>query len=72
MIRHDVRPAFVTVSTTEIADRAYAIFVGRGCQHGFDREDWFQAEVELTTPPAVSTARASKRPPTRGQSQTLD
>ena len=31
----------------EIASRAYEIFQSRGCQHGRDVEDWFQAESQL-------------------------
>lgn len=30
-----------------IAQRAYELFDMRGCEHGHDREDWFQAELEL-------------------------
>ena len=31
----------------EIARRAYEIFESRGCQHGRDVDDWFQAEAQL-------------------------
>ncbi len=31
-----------------IALRAYERFVARGCQHGYDVEDWLGAERELT------------------------
>ncbi len=30
-----------------IARRAYEKFLARGCQHGFDQEDWLAAEQEL-------------------------
>lgn len=30
-----------------IEKRAYELFVQRGCQHGYDREDWFQAEHDV-------------------------
>jgi DUF2934 family protein len=30
-----------------IARRAYEIFEGRGCQHGFDLDDWTAAEKEF-------------------------
>jgi DUF2934 family protein len=30
-----------------VARRAYEIFEKRGCQHGFDQEDWVAAEKEL-------------------------
>ncbi len=33
---------------TEIARRAYEIFLGRGGNDGHDLEDWLQAEAELT------------------------
>ena len=32
----------------EIRNRAYEIYVGRGGQHGYEVEDWLQAERELT------------------------
>lgn len=31
----------------ETALRAYQLFVERGCTHGFDLEDWLQAEREM-------------------------
>lgn len=39
---HKRRPA-----QTEIARRAYEIFLGRGAGDGHDVEDWLQAEAEL-------------------------
>ena len=42
-------PAVTVVSTDDIAERAYTIYVDRGRTHGFDREDWLRAERELTT-----------------------
>jgi hypothetical protein len=35
------------VSDSEIARRAYELYLARGCEHGHDVEDWFQAEREL-------------------------
>jgi hypothetical protein len=32
----------------EIAKRSYELFLARGGQHGFDEQDWLQAEAELT------------------------
>ena len=29
----------------EIEKLAYQFFIQRGCQHGFDREDWLRAEA---------------------------
>ena len=36
-----------TVVSNQIAERAYALFLERGMQHGHDLEDWLQAEQEL-------------------------
>ena len=33
-----------------IEKRAYELFQERGEQHGFEVEDWLQAEAELTSP----------------------
>ncbi len=33
----------------EIADRAYAIWQARGCGHGHDYHDWFEAERQLAS-----------------------
>ncbi|MGE0547751.1 MAG: DUF2934 domain-containing protein [Kofleriaceae bacterium] len=43
------RPADPTVAPThdQIAARAYALFINRGCVHGHDSEDWLTAEAEL-------------------------
>ncbi len=35
------------LSQSEIADRAYSLFLRRGSAHGADLEDWLQAEQEL-------------------------
>jgi hypothetical protein len=43
-------PEFVIVSDKVIAERAYEIYVERGCADGFDREDWLRAERELKSP----------------------
>jgi hypothetical protein len=34
-------------SDSEVAYRAYELFVARGCRHGGDLDDWLQAEREL-------------------------
>ena len=31
----------------EVAQRAYELYIARGCQHGYDLEDWLVAEREL-------------------------
>ena len=62
MLRDVVPRAFI--SAQQIADRAYAIYLDRGCHDGFDRDDWFQAERELKSPPAISSTvsrRTSKK-----------
>lgn len=35
------------VTQDEIAERAYQLWLNRGCEHGHDVEDWQQAEEEL-------------------------
>ena len=43
-----VRPSGANgVTKEQIAKRAYALFVARGGSHGYDIEDWLQAEREL-------------------------
>jgi hypothetical protein len=37
----------MTVSEFEIRQRAYEIYVARGCQDGYDWDDWIQAETEI-------------------------
>jgi len=32
---------------TEVAQRAYDIFMARGSVHGYDVDDWLQARAEL-------------------------
>jgi hypothetical protein len=31
----------------QIAERAYELWQQRGCAHGYDLADWFQAEIEI-------------------------
>ena len=35
------------VTQDAIAQRAYALYQARGCEHGHDVEDWLQAQREL-------------------------
>jgi len=35
------------VTTDDIAERAYALYLARGSEDGHDVEDWLQAEREL-------------------------
>ncbi|MEO8325847.1 MAG: DUF2934 domain-containing protein [Nitrospirota bacterium] len=37
------------VLESRIAKRAYELYERRGRQHGYDREDWFQAEKDVLT-----------------------
>jgi len=34
-------------TVNQIADRAYHAWLNRGCTHGFDVEDWLDAERQL-------------------------
>jgi len=36
-----------TATNSDIARRAYDLYLGRGCEHGHDVDDWMQAEREL-------------------------
>jgi hypothetical protein len=31
----------------QIRQRAYQLYEERGCQHGFEQEDWARAEAEI-------------------------
>jgi DUF2934 family protein len=42
------QPANVTHS--DVARRAYDLYLARGCEHGHDVDDWMQAERELRAP----------------------
>ena len=37
----------IKVTEFEIRRRAYELYQARGCQHGFDWEDWIRAEAEI-------------------------
>lgn len=36
--------------------RAYQLYEGRGCEHGHDLDDWFQAEAEVFGKKSAGTA----------------
>jgi hypothetical protein len=36
-----------TVTDSDIARRAYDLYVARGCENGHDVDDWLRAEREL-------------------------
>ena len=53
--RHTDRPSVadlesVAVAQSDIAQRAYELFLARGGTHGNDIEDWLTAERELKKP----------------------
>jgi hypothetical protein len=41
------RTRTATFNVNDVACRAYALYLARGCAHGHDVDDWFQAEREL-------------------------
>ncbi len=43
-------------SEAQIEQRAYELYLERGCEHGRDIEDWLEAERELTELAELSTA----------------
>lgn len=44
------------VTGSDVAYRAYELYLERGCEHGHDLDDWLQAERELRN--AVSSTAA--------------
>ena len=40
-------PASVNPSSADVAKRAFELYCERGRQHGYDLQDWLQAEREL-------------------------
>ena len=45
----------------EIRLRAYEIYLNRGGRHGWDQDDWFQAERELTQEAARAPKGTAKK-----------
>jgi hypothetical protein len=41
------------ITPGDIAERAYELYLKRGCESGHDVEDWLQAERELQEPQAL-------------------
>jgi hypothetical protein len=56
-------------SPREVARLAYELFVARGAHHGFDREDWLEAERQLTVATEASPKKAATTP-SRGRTLT--
>jgi Protein of unknown function (DUF2934) len=44
------------VTNSEIARRAYDLYLTRGCEHGHDVDDWLQAERDLRDPVSSTAA----------------
>jgi hypothetical protein len=53
----------VPVPLDKIAKRAYEKWVKRGCQHGHDQRDWYEAEAELKA--EATRTSSSSTPPRR-------
>ena len=45
--------ASANIEPKRIAERAYELYISRGCEEGRDLEDWLKAERELTHPEHV-------------------
>jgi hypothetical protein len=45
------------VAYSDIAGRAYDFYLARGCEHGYDVEDWLRAERELKEAAMSTDAR---------------
>ncbi len=60
-------PAVKQPSKEAIAARAYELWLQRGRVHGYDVDDWLQAEYELTQLPVRVLAELPPPPPVKGQ-----
>jgi DUF2934 family protein len=49
------------VSNDDVAQRAYTLYLARGCEPGKDVEDWLQAEQELRSVATPTEAVPSSR-----------
>jgi hypothetical protein len=50
------------LSHAEVARRAYELFLARGAQHGFDHQDWVEAERELSAASERSPKKSAGTP----------
>lgn len=50
--------AIAILTREQIEQRAYDLYLGRGCADGFDVQDWLQAESELLAESEQNTPRA--------------
>jgi hypothetical protein len=44
----------------QISQRAYEIYLARGCEDGYDLSDWIEAERELSEPSERQTVGTQK------------
>jgi Protein of unknown function (DUF2934) len=51
----------------DVAQRAYELYVQRGCEPGKDVEDWLRAEIELSSEVAVGPGKTRAAQAGRGQ-----
>jgi Protein of unknown function (DUF2934) len=58
MVSNKAVPTSTMLSVEDIAKRAYDIYLKRGRADGCDREDWLQAERELSAPARDSSLGA--------------
>lgn len=56
-----------TLDRDRVAQRAYELYLARGCQEGQDLDDWLCAERELTGGQRSERDRAQGSPAERGQ-----
>jgi hypothetical protein len=47
-------PPKTVIHDSDVARRAYALFLERGGEHGYDLDDWLQAERELKHVPSLA------------------
>lgn len=57
-----------TLDRDRVAQRAYELYLARGCQEGQDLDDWLCAERELTGGERSERERGQGSPVERGQS----
>lgn len=56
-----------TLDRDRVAQRAYELYLARGCQEGQDLDDWLCAERELTGGQRTERDRGQGSPAERGQ-----
>ena len=44
----------------QIEENAYQKYLSRGCEHGYDQQDWYEAEKELNTKSKKKINKKSK------------